>query len=177
MLIRPALPVDAQDLAVLGARLWRETYEGLIPASDLESYLAEAFGSDRQAAELADPAGRTLTIEVDGRLLGYAWLRACGPGGDPARLPFGRPLEVARFYVDQSLHGRGAARSLMAAVLAHAASAGHDWVWLQVWEENHRALRFYAKAGFKDVGETVFLVGSLSYRDRLLVHRLVAQGD
>jgi len=174
MLIRPALPVDAQDLAVLGARLWRETYEGLIPASDLESYLAEAFGSDRQAAELADPAGRTLVLAEGGALLGYAWLRAMAP---EVEVPFENPLEVARFYVDRSLHGTWAARSLMQAVLAHAASAGHDGVWLQVWEENPRALRFYAKAGFKDVGETVFLVGSLSYRDRLLVHRLAAQGD
>jgi ribosomal protein S18 acetylase RimI-like enzyme len=63
----------------------------------------------------------------------------------------------------------------MQAVLAHASTAGHDGVWLQVWEENPRALRFYAKAGFTEVGETIFLVGSLSYRDRLLAHRLVTR--
>jgi ribosomal protein S18 acetylase RimI-like enzyme len=169
MLIRPALPVDAQDLAVLGARLWRETYEGLIPASDLESYLAEAFGPSQQAAELADPACRTFLLAEGGTLLGYAWLR---PKAPEVEVSFENPLEVARFYVDRSLHGRGAALSLMTAVLAHASAAGHGGVWLQVWEENPRALRFYAKAGFKDVGETLFLVGSRSYRDRLLVYRL-----
>jgi len=65
----------------------------------------------------------------------------------------------------------------MQAVLAHASTAGHDGLWLQVWEQNPRAIRFYAKAGFTDAGATVFLVGSLSYRDRLLVHRLMAQAD
>jgi diamine N-acetyltransferase len=174
MLIRPAVPADAQDLAALGERLWRETYEGLIPSTNLEQYLAETFGPLQQAAELADPACRTLLLAEGGTLLGYAWLRAKAPEVD---VPFESPLEVARFYVDRSLHGRGAARSLMAAVLAHASEAGHDGVWLQVWEENTRALRFYAKAGFRDAGETVFLVGSRSYRDRLLVHGLVAQAD
>jgi GNAT superfamily N-acetyltransferase len=169
MLVRPALPADAQELALLGRRLWRETYVDLIPASDLESYLAEVFGPSQQAAELADPACRTLVLDEGGALLGYAWLRAKGP---EAAVPFENPLEVARFYVDRSLHGTGIALSLMRAVLAHASTAGHDGVWLQVWEENPRALRFYAKAGFTDVGETVFLVGSRSYRDRLLVYRL-----
>jgi ribosomal protein S18 acetylase RimI-like enzyme len=79
---------------------------------------------------------------------------------------------VARFYVDRSLHGTGAAQALMMAVLAHAASAGQDAVWLQVWEQNPRAIRFYARAGFTDVGGTIFLVGSSSYRDRVLVQRV-----
>ena len=171
MVIRPALPADAQELALLGRRLWRETYVELIPASDLEPYLAETFGPSQQVAELTDPTCRTLVLAEGGALLGYAWLRAKAP---EVEVPIKNPLEVARFYVDRSLHGRGAAQSLMAAVLAHAVSAGHDGVWLQVWEENPRALRFYAKAGFRDVGETVFLVGSLSYRDRLLVQKLMA---
>ena len=174
MVIRPALPADAQELSLLGKRLWRETYEGLIPSLNLEQYLAESFGSSQQAAELADAACRTLVLAEGGGLLGYVWLRAKAP---EVEVPFENPLEVARFYVDRSLHGTGAAQALMTAVLAHASTAGHDGVWLQVWEANPRALRFYAKAGFTDVGETVFLVGSLSYRDRLLTHRLRTQAS
>jgi GNAT superfamily N-acetyltransferase len=176
MRIRVAHPGEALELALLGERLWRETYAGLIPAPDLGAYLAEAFGPEKQRAELVDPASMTLLIEWNGRLLGYAWLRAGGPESESARFALARPLEVARFYVDRSLHGTGAAQSLMAAVLAHAASAGHDAVWLQVWEQNPRAIRFYAKAGFTEVGETEFLVGTESYRDRVLVHRVSVDG-
>ncbi|MDR3684314.1 MAG: GNAT family N-acetyltransferase, partial [Geothrix sp.] len=126
MEIRPALPADAPDLAALEARLWREAYEGLIPAPDLERYLAETFGPSQQAAELADPASRILVLDEGHALLGYAWLRA---GAPEVEVPFESPLEVARFYVDRTLHGTGAARTLMTAALAHAASAGHDGVW------------------------------------------------
>jgi diamine N-acetyltransferase len=175
MSIRPALPADAPELSALGARLWRETYTGFIPEPDLEAHLAETFGPERQAAELADPASTTLILEEAGHALGYALLRARRPEGDAGTRGFTRPLEVARFYVDAARHGTGAGRSLMEAVLAHAASAGHDGLWLQVWDQNPRAIRFYAKTGFHDVGETVYPVGRLVYQDRLLVHTLMAR--
>jgi ribosomal protein S18 acetylase RimI-like enzyme len=175
MAIRPALPDDAQDLALLGERLWRETYTGLIPQSNLELHLAETFGLSQQAAELADPASTTLVIEASGALRGYALLRACGPERETTSHRFVKPLEVSRFYIDASLHGTGAAQSLMAAVLDHAASAGHDGIWLQVWEQNPRAIRFYAKAGFIDVGEASFRIGEQVDRDRVLVHTLMTR--
>ena len=175
MRIRPALPDDAQALAALGERLWRETYTGLIPGSNLELHLAATFGPSRQAAELADPACRTLVIERAGALLGYALLRAGRPEQENPAFHFVKPLEVARFYVDASLHGHGAAQELMAAVLAHASAAGHDGVWLQVWEQNPRAIRFYVKVGFADAGEATFRVGEQVDRDRLLVHALMTR--
>jgi GNAT superfamily N-acetyltransferase len=174
MLIRPALPTDALELARLGERLWRETYTGLIPASNLELHLAETFGPAQQAAELADPAGTMLVLDVDGSLLGYALLRAGGPEIERS-LAFHRPLEVVRFYVDRTLHGTGSAQALMAAVLAQATAAGHDGLWLQVWEQNPRAIRFYAKAGFTDAGGASYRIGNQVDRDRLLVHALLAR--
>ncbi len=176
MQIRPATPADATTLALLGERLWRETYTGLIPQSNLELHLAATFGLVQQTAELVDPANWTLVVEVDGVLLGYALLRAHGPKTATPQVPFERPLEVVRFYVDRTLHGRGTAQVLMAEVLARAEAAGHDGVWLQVWEQNPRAIRFYAKAGFLDAGDATYRIGEQVDRDRLLVHTLMTRG-
>ena len=175
MQIRPATPADAQVLADLGERLWRETYTGLIPQSNLELHLAGTFGLVQQTGELVDPANWMLVIEVDGALLGYALLRAHGPKITTPAVPFERPLEVVRFYMDRTLHGRGAAQVLMAEVLARAEAAGHDGVWLQVWEQNPRAIRFYAKAGFIDAGDATYRIGEQVDRDRLLVHTLMSR--
>ncbi|NWJ42397.1 MAG: GNAT family N-acetyltransferase [Geothrix sp.] len=174
MVIRTALPTEAQALALLGERLWRETYTGLIPQANLELHLAETFGLVQQTGELVDPANWTLVVDVDGAPLGYALLRAHGPKVATAAVPFERPLEVARFYVDRTLHGRGAAQALMAEVLARAGAAGHDGVWLQVWEQNPRAIRFYAKVGFIDAGDATYRIGEQVDRDRLLVQALTA---
>jgi diamine N-acetyltransferase len=172
MLIRRALPADAEAFAALAERLWRGTYTGLIPAPDLEAHLAEAFGPAQQAAELADGACRTLLLEGGGNLLGYALLKAHGPVPGTLPAPFTKPLEVVRFYLDPTVQGTGAARELMEAALAEAAGAGHDGVWLQVWEHNARGRRFYAKLGFTPAGTTVFQVGSREYHDLVLVHGL-----
>ena len=115
-------------------------------------------------------------MEVDGALLGYALLRAHGPRVATTAVPFERPLEVVRFYVDRTLHGRGAAQALMAEVLARAEAAGHDGAWLQVWEQNPRAIRFYAKAGFLDAGDATYRIGEQVDRDRLLVHAAADPG-
>ena len=42
-------------------------------------------------------------------------------------------------------------------------------IWLGVWERNLRAIGFYEKAGFVDVGSTVYMVGPDRQVDRVLV--------
>ncbi|MCC6781841.1 MAG: GNAT family N-acetyltransferase, partial [Planctomycetes bacterium] len=66
---------------------------------------------------------------------------------------------------------------LMDAALAHARAGGHDGVWLQVWEHNARARRFYEKCGFVAVGISTFLFGAITERDpvyQLLFERAAA---
>jgi ribosomal protein S18 acetylase RimI-like enzyme len=47
----------------------------------------------------------------------------------------------------------------MASIDALARRDGHDEVWLAVWEHNARAIRFYEKHGFTQVGEQPFTLG------------------
>jgi ribosomal protein S18 acetylase RimI-like enzyme len=79
-------------------------------------------------------------------------------------------VELARFYVDRPWHGRGVARELMDAARAAARNLGGRTFWLGVWEHNPRAIAFYAKCGFRDVGSHKFLVGSDLQTDRVMVH-------
>ena len=60
----------------------------------------------------------------------------------------------------------------MEACLAWAAARGHQALWLQVWEENPRAIRFYQKQRFLDHGGTSFQLGSLRYQDRVMGRRV-----
>jgi ribosomal protein S18 acetylase RimI-like enzyme len=60
----------------------------------------------------------------------------------------------------------------MDAVLAAAATAKADTVWLGVWEMNPRAISFYAKCGFTVVGEHVFVLGGDPQRDLVLVRKI-----
>ncbi len=147
--IRRARPADAAGLAELAERTFRETYAAHNTAEDMESYVAGHFGADRQAAELRNAARLTLVAEEDGRAAGYVQLAR---GEVPPSVAGAAPMEVTRFYVERPWHGRGVAQRLMAAAEAAAAAEGARTLWLGVWERNERAIAFYRKCGFRDVG-------------------------
>ena len=56
--------------------------------------------------------------------------------------------------------------------LEAAAAQGIRTLWLGVYEHNPRARRFYARWGFVDVGEHVFLLASEEQTDRVMVRSL-----
>ena len=87
-----------------------------------------------------------------------------------------RPIELQRFYVDRPAHGTGVAQALMGAARQAAREFGGEHLWLGVWERNPRAIAFYTKAGFRDVGSTVFQVGPDRQTDRVLVAPLTVDG-
>lgn len=165
-MIRRAVPADAPYLAGLAERTFRETYAEFNSPADMDRYVAEHFGPDRQALELHEGPTVTLVAEDGERLAGYAQLRWSEP---PACVAGKSPMEVARFYVDRTWHGRGLAQRLMAAVVDAARSEGAGILWLGVWERNPRAIAFYRKCGFREAGTQTFVLGADPQRDLVLV--------
>jgi ribosomal protein S18 acetylase RimI-like enzyme len=163
--IRMATSTDAVRLSELAARTFSDAFAADNRPEDMAVYLAASFTVERQAAELADPEVTTLLAEIGSELAGYAQLRS-GPAPEEVTDPAAH--ELVRFYVDRHHHGRGVAQSLMAAVLAAARERGARTLWLGVWERNLRAIAFYGKSGFVDVGSHEFWLGSDRQTDRLM---------
>lgn len=165
--VRTATIADAEALAELGVRTFRETFAKDNTPEDMARYLAEHFGGGLQRAELEDAAVRFLLLLAESAPAGYVKLRA-GPAGPRGK----RPLEICRFYVDRKWHGSGAAVRLMEAIHELAAREGHDALWLAVWEHNARAIRFYEKHGFARVGEQPFQLGTDVQTDWVMACRV-----
>ena len=161
-LLRAATGSDARELAELAERTFRATFEAVNTPEDMALHCQASYGAAIQGRELLDPAVATLVCEHEGRLVAYAQLRQ---GEAPECVQAARPLELQRLYVDREWHGRGLAQQLMSAALAHAERAGADRVWLGVWEHNPRAIAFYRKYHFHEVGDHVFPLGTDPQRD------------
>jgi ribosomal protein S18 acetylase RimI-like enzyme len=69
------------------------------------------------------------------------------------------PLEIRRIYASQDFLGKGVGKELMQAAIREARQRGSGCVWLGVWEKNQRAIDFYRKWGFQEVGIHIFAVG------------------
>jgi GNAT superfamily N-acetyltransferase len=163
--IRIAGHDDNELLALLCARTFRDTFGPDNTAEDMAAYLAQAFSPEKQAAELADPGTCFLIAEVEEEAVGYARLRE-GPAPDGI-LP-GRPIEIVRFYSVAAWIGRGVGAALMKRCLEHARQRGCETIWLDVWERNSRAIAFYQRWGFAEVGTQAFVLGSDVQRDLLM---------
>jgi ribosomal protein S18 acetylase RimI-like enzyme len=168
--IRRADAADAALLAELGARTFRDTFADSTKPEDMIAYLSAAFGTEIQAAELADARSTFFVAETDGAASGYAKLHA---GEAEPCVEGGKPVELARLYVGREWFGRGVGALLMRACVEEARRAGHATMWLGVWEHNARAQAFYRKWGFRAVGEHVFPVGSDPQIDLIMERALV----
>jgi|SRR5687768_12890732 len=174
--IRAAEPGDADQLADLGATLFRQAYAITHPEPTLSAYVASSFATSRVAQTLADPVSTILVVSTNGSLIGYAELHEGPPAASTtvlARpLPGATPMEIVRFYVDHAWHGLGVAHDLMRASEERARVRSCDALWLQAWTRADRALRFYRKAGFDIYGTAVFNFGARADSDLILARAL-----
>jgi ribosomal protein S18 acetylase RimI-like enzyme len=164
--LRRATPADAAALAALAARIFTETFAADTRPDDLAEFLAKSYGVWQQSEEISDPGVVTLLAEAPAGLAAYAQVRR---GKPPACVAGEAPVELWRFYVQRDWHGGGLAHRLMAAAMEAARELGGRHLWLSVWERNPRAIAFYEKHGFRDVGAEDFWVGSDCQMDRILV--------
>ena len=168
--IRPAIPPDAAALSELAERTFRDAFSALNTAANMDLHCARAFSPAAQAAEIADPGIRTIVAEAQGRLVGFAQVHL--RPATPRCVAVAPSVELHRLYVDRSLHGTGLASELMDEVFATAAAHRARAVWLGVWENNPRAIRFCRRHGFSEAGDHVFVVGTDPQRDLVMVREL-----
>lgn len=163
--IRSAEAADASALASLAARTFTDTFAHHNDPADMKAFLAQAYGERQQREEISDPDIVTLVVEEGDELAGFAQLRR-GPA--PPSINGTGTVEIWRFYVEWSFHGRGLAQALMAEVRSVARSLGARTLWLGVWDRNARAIAFYEKSGFRIVGSHRFMLGRDEQNDLLM---------
>ena len=177
-MIRPAISADAEALVALAAETFPlATTPGTDPA-DIEAFIAANLSRDAFDGYLADPERILLVDEVDGRLIGYTMLVLGEPYDADVRdavAAFAGQVAVAELskcYVRASAHGTGLAAALVAASRDAVAARGADVLWLGVNQHNPRAVAFYRKVGFEQIGTKQFRVGQRREEDFVLAVRV-----
>jgi GNAT superfamily N-acetyltransferase len=166
--VRLATPADAARLASFAATAFTDTFAADNRPEDMTAYLAESFGEPVQRAELEDPEVTVLLAEKDRELVGYAMLR---DGDVPACIERSSTIEIARLYAGKRWIGAGIGARLMQCCLDEARTRAKATIWLGVWERNARAIAFYRRWGFADVGSQSFTLGGDLQTDRVMARR------
>lgn len=165
--IRRCAVADAEVLAELAARLFRESYGRTHPEPELSRYLAHAFSVDKVRDEIADHSVTMLLAEEEpSRPIGYVFLRKTSelPDGVTSRNSF----EIVRFYVETAAQGKGVGAALMQECFAESRRRGADMIWVQTWTEAPWAIAFYNRMGFTKVGSAEFYFGDRIDADQIM---------
>ena len=170
-LIRTANRSDAARLAQLAESAFRDAFSAVNTAADMDLHCRTSYSEAIQAGEIANPQMATLLSEDEGRLVGYAQLRW---GKTPACVVARSAGEIQRIYVAGDRHGKGIAQELMSAAIEVLKNRGCDVVWLGVWERNPRAIAFYKKFGFVEVGGQIFALGRDPQQDIIMARSVVS---
>lgn len=136
--LRAATPADAPAIAVFQTTCWREAYRGLVPPD----YLERVGPAEREIRwrERLEPGGRHVVLAESGGVpIGVV---SAGESTEPD-VP---ALELKSLYVAAPHRGSGVADALLGAAI------GLDSAYLWMFEDNPRAMAFYARHGFRADG-------------------------
>jgi ribosomal protein S18 acetylase RimI-like enzyme len=169
MIIRQAERSDAPALSDLAIQTYTEAFGYSFSADDLDAEIRANMSEacfDRYIQEDV-----VLIGEIDGRVVGYVQFGTVGTAaGD---------LELRRVYVRPGFQRQGIGRRLMDAAFEHPRLKGARNVYLEVWEHNHGAQRFYRRYGFEVIGARRFEVASGVPADSelMMVRRSATQAE
>lgn len=167
VVLRPCELGDAEALALVGAATWLEAFAGVLPGPAIVQHCARHHTPAAYAKYLSDDQ-----VQI--------WMAVMREGGAPVGYSMLTPpdlsiedlhpedLELKRIYLFSKFQGSGIGQQLMDVVIDQARLRGAPRLLLGVYASNLRALRFYARNGFNQVGVRTFLVGTLVCDDFVL---------
>jgi diamine N-acetyltransferase len=167
--VRTASHKDASLLSELSTMTFRSAFAQDNTPEDMEAYLTENFSEEKLGQEIADPLATFFIAELSGKPVGYTKLNM---GAPDASVTGTKPMELVRLYVLPESIGHGIGARLMKECIDTAMRRGFETLWLGVWEHNHRAIRFYHKWGFEEVGSHIFQLGSDAQTDLIMQRSL-----
>lgn len=165
MEIRKASLNDIERLQEIGKLTFTETFSSANSEENLEKYLNTEFSNEKLTIELSDKYSAFYFVELENKIIGYLKVNF---GQAQTEIKDDSSLEIERIYVLKEFHGKKVGQILYEKAVGLAKDNKLKYVWLGVWEENPRAIKFYEKNGFIVFDQHIFKLGNDEQTDILM---------
>ena len=156
---------DAAVLQQLAKQTFADTFGPYNTEADMQQYLQGNLSMEKLETELSNPNSSFYFARSADQLIGYLKLNVAGA---QTELQDPRALEIERIYVVKEYHGKKIGQLLYDFAVSVAQEKQLDYVWLAVWENNERAIRFYEKNGFIAFDKHTFWLGEDKQTDIMM---------
>lgn len=156
---------DIIELQTIGKQTFADTFSSNNSEENMQLYLSERFSIEKLKTELSDINSEFYFALLDNNIIGYLKINF-GPA--QTEIKDDNALEIERIYVLKEFHGKNIGQLLFEKAITISKQRNVDYVWLGVWEENRRAVRFYQKNGFVAFDKHIFRLGNEEQTDLMM---------
>lgn len=153
--IERLMPADAPMLSTIGSISLLQSHGHSAPAEIMQAYVGNNFNEEAILAELLDETNIFYAAFYNGEPAGYFKTTHHVPHHLVTEQAV---TKLSRLYVLNQYFNYKLGQPLLHKAVEISKAAGDKGMWLNVWKENPRAIRFYQKQGFKIVGESLFVL-------------------
>ena len=168
--IRRITLADVSALSTLAKKTFYDAFTGTCTPVDMNYFLQNYYNEIELAKEVKNEKYQYFFATLNDEIIGYLLFAV---NNEEFASLNKKALELKRFYVLQSHHGKGVAQKMMQHYLAFAIAEKYELAFLGVWEYNYKAQNFYSKYGFTKTNHTHnFPIGDTPQMDVYMVKEL-----
>ncbi|MFA9188428.1 GNAT family N-acetyltransferase [Flavobacterium sp. FBOR7N2.3] len=160
---------DIEQLQKIGKKTFHETFSESNSEENMKKYLEEGFAKEKLTTELNNKDSKFYFAILNHETIGYLKVNF---GVSQTELKDNKALEIERIYVSKEFHGKKVGQLLYNKAIQVAKKKNMEYVWLGVWEQNLRAIRFYQKNGFVEFDKHIFKLGNEEQTDIMMKLKL-----
>lgn len=169
IIISKAKLADLNELLIVAAKTFYDTFSEVNTEEDMKMYLAEHFTFEKLSSEFNNPNSEFYIATLNDRITGYLKINF-----EPAQTESNQnnTIEIERIYVLKEFQGHKVGNLLLDKAFEAAKQKKINFVWLGVWEKNVKAISFYKKNGFTESGRHLFKLGTEEQTDIIMKKKL-----
>ena len=163
--IRKATINDCESLLEIGKITFSETFASTNSEGNMKDYLAKNFSKANLTLEINNPLSEFYLAFLEERVIGFLKVNF---GKAQTEIQDEKGIELERIYVLNEFHGKKIGQLLLDKALQIARNNKSQYLWLGVWENNFKALKFYEKNWFYVFDKHIFTLGTDEQTDLLM---------
>lgn len=163
--IRKVTIDDLEQLEQIARKTFLTTYASFNTEENMKDYMASNFSTEQLTTQLGDTGCEFYFVMLNDSAIGYIKINF---GSSQTDIKDDKALEIERIYVKEEYQGKKIGKLLCDKAIAIAVQKRIEYLWLGVWEENPRAIRFYKKNGFVEFDRHIFKLGDDQQTDIMM---------
>ena len=163
--INKASILELETIQKISIQTFTDTFAAVNTAENMMNYIRDNFNLEKISSEINNPDSAFYIAIFENETVGYLKINF---GNAQTEKQKENTLEIHRIYVLETFHGKKVGQLLLDEAIKIAQETDIDSIWLGVWEENYKALRFYTKNGFVEFDKHIFILGDEVQTDLLM---------